>query len=46
MKIAYKILAGKCEGIRPLGITMCRWEDNIKMELKGIGLRVLMDLCS
>jgi hypothetical protein len=27
----------KCEGKRPLGRTRCRWENNIKMDLKDIG---------
>jgi hypothetical protein len=26
---------GKPEGKIPLGILICRWEDNIKMDLKG-----------
>jgi hypothetical protein len=34
MRIAYTILVGKPEGKRPL----CRWEDNIKMDLKETGL--------
>ena len=28
---------GKLEGKRPLGRPRCRWEDNIKMNLKGVG---------
>jgi len=28
---------GKPEGNRPLGRPRCRWEDNIKMELQGVG---------
>jgi hypothetical protein len=36
-KDAYRILMGKPEGKRPLGRPRCRWEDNIKMELKEIG---------
>jgi hypothetical protein len=28
---------GKPEGKRPLGITRCRWEDNIKMDLQEVG---------
>jgi hypothetical protein len=31
------ILVGKPEGKRPLGRPRCRWEDNIKMELREIG---------
>jgi hypothetical protein len=34
MKNAYKILAGKPEGKRPLGRPRRGCEDNIKMELK------------
>ena len=29
-------LVGKREGKRPRGRPMCRWEDNIKMELKEV----------
>jgi hypothetical protein len=32
----YKILVGKAEGKRPLTRPRCRWEDNIKMELRKI----------
>jgi hypothetical protein len=34
--IACKILAGKREGKRPLGRPSHTWEDNIKMDLKGL----------
>ena len=30
----YRVLMGKPEGKRPLGRHSCRWEDNIKMDLK------------
>jgi hypothetical protein len=30
----YRILVGKPEGKRPLGRLGCRWEDNIKMDLR------------
>jgi hypothetical protein len=34
----YKILVGKPEGKRPLGIPRHRWDDNIiKMDLRQIG---------
>jgi hypothetical protein len=33
----WKILVGKPERKRPLGITRCRWEDNIKMDVREIG---------
>jgi hypothetical protein len=34
---AYRILVGKLEGKRPLGIPRCRWVDNIKIDLTEIG---------
>jgi hypothetical protein len=34
---AYRVLAGKTEGKRPLGRRGCRWEDNIKMGIQEIG---------
>jgi len=34
---AYKILAGRPEGRRPIGRPRCRWEDNIKMDLQEVG---------
>jgi hypothetical protein len=38
-RMLYKILVGKCEEKRPLGIPMFRWENNIKMDLREIGLK-------
>jgi hypothetical protein len=38
MRNAYKILVGNPEGKRPLRRPRRGWEDNIKMDLKGIGL--------
>ena len=32
----YRVLMGKPEGKRPLGIPRCRWEDNIKMDLQEV----------
>jgi hypothetical protein len=32
----YRILVGKPEGKRPLGRPMCRWEDNITMDLQEV----------
>ena len=32
----YRALAGKTEGKSPLGRTMRRWEDNIKMDLQKV----------
>jgi hypothetical protein len=33
----YKVVVGKPEGRRPLGRLRHRWEDGIKMDLRGIG---------
>ena len=33
----YKLLVGKPEGKRPLGIPRRRWEYNIKMDLQEVG---------
>jgi hypothetical protein len=35
---AYNILVGRPEGRRPLGRPRRRWEDNIKIDLREIGL--------
>jgi len=32
-----QVLVGKPEGKRPLGRLRSRWEDNIKMNLRGVG---------
>jgi hypothetical protein len=37
MKYAYKILVGKPEGKGPLGRPKCRWEENIRKDLREIG---------
>jgi hypothetical protein len=34
MRSANKILVGKPEGKRPLGTLGCRWEHNVKMDIK------------
>jgi hypothetical protein len=34
----YRVLFGKPEGKRPLGRPRRRWEDNIKMDLREIGI--------
>jgi hypothetical protein len=34
----YRILVGKPEGKRPLGRLRRRWEDNIKLDLREIGI--------
>jgi hypothetical protein len=33
----FRVLVGKPEGKRPLGIPRRRWEDNIKMDLQEEG---------
>ena len=37
----YRVLVWKPEGKRPLGRPRRRWEDNIKMDLRGMGRRVM-----
>jgi hypothetical protein len=34
----YRVLVGRPECKRPLGRPRCRWEDNIKMDLREIGI--------
>jgi hypothetical protein len=34
----YRVLIGRPEGKRPLGRPRRRWEDNIKLELRAIGI--------
>jgi hypothetical protein len=34
----YRVLVGRPEGKRPLGRPRLRWEDNIKMDLREIGI--------
>jgi hypothetical protein len=36
----YRVLVGKPEGKRPLGRPRRRWEDNIKLDLREIGIDV------
>jgi hypothetical protein len=33
----YRVLVGRSEGKRLLGRPRCRWEDNIKLDLREIG---------
>ena len=33
----YRVLVGKPEGKRPPGRPRCRWEDNIRMDLREVG---------
>jgi hypothetical protein len=35
---AYRVLVGRPEGKRPLGRPGRRWEDNIKLDLREIGI--------
>jgi hypothetical protein len=35
---AHRLLVGKPEGKRPLGRPICRWVDNIRMDLGEMGL--------
>jgi hypothetical protein len=35
---AFKILTGKSTGKKPLGTPRSRWEDNIRIDLKEIGI--------
>jgi hypothetical protein len=37
-RAVYRVLTGRPEGRRPLGRHRCRWEDNIKMDLREIGI--------
>jgi hypothetical protein len=34
----YRVLVRRPEGNRPLGRRRCSWEDNIKMDLREIGI--------
>jgi len=37
LRNAHKIFVGKLEGRRPYGRPRCRWEDNIRMDVREIG---------
>jgi hypothetical protein len=37
-RCVYRVLVGKPEGKRPLGRPRRRWEDNIKLDLREIGI--------
>jgi hypothetical protein len=37
-RCVYRVLGGRPEGKRPLGRPRCRWEDNIKLDLREIGI--------
>jgi hypothetical protein len=45
-KLVYRVLVGKSEGSRPLGIFRRRWKDNIKMDLQVVGWRHGLDRSS
>jgi len=34
----YRVLVGRSEGKRPVGRHRCRWEDNINIDLREIGI--------
>jgi hypothetical protein len=36
-RATYRFLVGKPELKRPFGRPRCRWEDNVKMDLKEVG---------
>jgi hypothetical protein len=38
IQYVYRVLVGRPEGKRPLGRPRRRWKDNIKMDLKEIGI--------
>jgi hypothetical protein len=33
----YRVLVEKSEGNRPLGRSVCKWEDNVEMDLQEVG---------
>ena len=37
-RVVHRVLVGKPEGNRPLGRPRRRWEDNIKMDLREVGV--------
>jgi hypothetical protein len=34
----YRVLVGRPKGKRPLGRPNCRWEDNIKLDIREMGI--------
>jgi hypothetical protein len=36
--VVYRVLVGRSEGKRPLGRPRCRWEDNINLDFREIGI--------
>jgi hypothetical protein len=41
MRNVYKVLVGKSEGTRQFGRSRRRWEDNITIDLREIGWKVV-----
>jgi hypothetical protein len=39
----YRVSVVKPEGRRPLGRPRCRWEDNIKMDIREVGEGHILD---
>jgi hypothetical protein len=37
-RCVYRVLVGRPEGKRPLGRLRSRWEDNIKLDLRDVGI--------
>ena len=37
---AFKMLRGKPTGKRPLGRPRCKWKDNVRVDLKEIGINM------
>jgi hypothetical protein len=37
-RCVYRVLVGRSEGKTPLGRPRCRWKNNIKMDLREIGI--------
>jgi hypothetical protein len=45
MRSGYKILVGKPEGKRPHRRPRCRWDDDVRMDLREVGLEVVEWIC-
>jgi hypothetical protein len=35
----YRFLVGRLDGRKPVGSPRCRWDDNIKLDLREIGIK-------
>jgi hypothetical protein len=42
---AYRVLMGKPAGRRPLGRPRCKWQDNIKMDIREMGWGCMDWIC-